>query len=492
MPPNVAEGVDAAQHARRLRRVHDAVLSGNFVADAPRSLISESWRRCLAAEVDPDDHEAPFVYEADEVAELREAHPLASTLPVLRETLVSIAEEAMHVMIITDAEGHVLWREGASAVRRRAEDIRLSEGARWNEESTGTNAIGTALAIGTPVTVHSAEHLVRTYHDWTCAASPVHDPDTGALLGVVDISGPLSTAHPAMASLVHAAARLAEAQLQVQSSLRDEQLRARNMRHLINLRGEPGALLSPTGRVLAAEPHGLVGARLDLDGATDGVLLPDGREAVLEPLAEGFLLRVPGHRRSARLSVVSLSFLGPDQPTAVLDGSEVPLTLRHAELLTALALQPCGMTAEQLALKVYGERGNPATVRAELHRLRGQLGAVLLTRPYRLMADVQADFLTVRRALRAGDVRTAMRSYRGCLLRPSEAPVVREERDDLLAALRRGVLTSGDAELLWSFAQTCCGRYDVEVLAELVAVLPPADTRRGLAVAGLRRALQDD
>jgi hypothetical protein len=348
--------------------------------------------------------------------------------------------------------------------------------------------MGTALAVNSPVTVHSAEHLVRTYHHWTCAASPIRDPDTGTTIGVVDLSGPIETVHPSMVALVSASARLAESEMLARMHAQDEELRARNMRHLIALRGEPGALLSPTGRVVAVEPYGLLPPRVDV--STDRVELPDGREAVLEPLAHGYLLRVP-RQRHVRRSVLSLSFLLPE-PKVVLDGREVPLSLRHAEILCALTLQG-RLTADQLALHLYGERGNPTTVRAELHRLRAQLGPdVLATRPYRLTADVETDFLAVRAALKSADVPLAASRYRGSLLRRSEAPVVLAERDDLATGVRKAVLQRGDANALWTFTQTDSGEHDVEALEQLVKLLPPDDVRLAIATARLRRLSQDD
>ncbi|MFT7837601.1 GAF domain-containing protein [Saccharothrix sp. BKS2] len=243
---------------RRLARQRELVLGGDRVRGA-REVIVESWRRSLAARVDPERHEAPVVLDRAGVVDRRDAHPLAAALPVLRETLVGIADEAEHVMLVTDVDGTVLWCEGSTPVRGRAERVRLAEGACWSETAIGTNAMGTALVVDRPVTVHSAEHLVRTYHGWTCTASPVRDPDTGRTIGTVDVSGPLTSAHPVTAALVSAAARLAEGQLRLRSAARDERLRSANMRHLIALRGEPGALLGPSGRVLAAEPPGLLG-----------------------------------------------------------------------------------------------------------------------------------------------------------------------------------------------------------------------------------------
>ena len=61
----------------------------------------------------------------------------------------------------------------------------LFPGTHWSEDAIGTNAMGTTLAVDAPVQIHSAEHLVRTYHTWTCVAAPVHDPDTGGILGAI-------------------------------------------------------------------------------------------------------------------------------------------------------------------------------------------------------------------------------------------------------------------------------------------------------------------
>ncbi|WP_116048569.1 helix-turn-helix domain-containing protein [Amycolatopsis palatopharyngis] len=476
---------DPISYARLLSRVHDEVLSGEPASHAPRPVISQSWDRSLAARVDPDSKLPPQVYGRGELDDVRAAHPLAPVLPLLRETLVSIADDAQHIMIVTDAEGHILWREGSTGVCVRADRVGLAEGTSWAEEAIGTNAMGTALATGGPVQIYSAEHLVRTYHTWTCAAAPLHDPETGALLGAIDVSGPLRTVHPAMLALVTASAGLAEGQLRAQLAVRDERLRRTNMRHLEALRGEPGALLSATGRVLAAESCGQLPSTVEVRSRGGTVALPDGRLGELEPLSEGFLLRL--HRaalpRSTPAPRLNLTFLSGGEPLATVDGREIPLTLRHAEILTLLALHPGGLTADRLAFQLYGDAGNPVTVRAEIHRLRTQLGsAVVRTRPYRLAADIDADFLRVRDALRRGAVRQAVAFFDGPLLPDSESPAVREERESLEALIRRVVVESADTEALWGFWDTSCGVDDPEVVAALCAALPAEDPRRSVAL----------
>jgi GAF domain len=481
---------DPGAYAYLVSQLRDGVLSASSRAERPRALVSASWQRSLAASVDPDHGEPPIVYEQDEVADVREDHPLAAVLPTLRAMLVSIADEARHIMIVTDAGGHLLWREGSAEVRLRADKVMLTEGTRWSEEAIGTNAMGTSIAIDGPVMIHATEHLVRTYHSWTCAAAPVHDPDTGILLGILDVTGPLSTMHPSTLALVSTAAQLAESQLQVMMTVRNERFRLRNMRHLHGLRGEPGALVSQTGRVVATESGPDLPSTVDVSAERGRLWLPDGREAVLEPLAEGYLLRFAAGSTRKRPQLLSLAFLGTCEPIALLDGREIPLTLRHAEILTLLALHPKGMTAEQLALALYGEPGNPVTARAEIHRLRAQLGpSAISTKPYRLGAEVDADFLNLRKPLRERKVREAAGLWRGPLLPRSNAPGVCAEREETLTQLRRLVIERGDFDTLWSFVQTT---QDQEALEALSRGLPSADTRRDWVESQLRLCLTDD
>lgn len=496
VPParsGAAEMSDPVQRARLLARIRDAVLSGAPSPAPPRAVVSDSWRRSLAARVDPERGAGPpAVFDQREMADIRAGHPMAQTLPVLRETLVAIADAAIHMMIVTDAQGHILWREGHTDVLRRADRVGLVEGTRWSEDAIGTNAMGTALAADVAVQIHSAEHLVRTYQAWTCAACPVHDPDTGEIVGVVDVTGPVRGFHPSTMALVKAAAKLAEAELHSRMQVRDEQLRTRCAAQLATLGSEYGALVAPSGRVLASRPRNwLPVPRLHLPPGPDGdtltgtLTLPDGRSAILEPLAGGYLLRTrpsaapslsPATLPAAR-PTLELRFLGP-APTATLNGRPLRLSQRHADMLTLLTMHPDGVSAEQLATGVYGERGNPVTARAEIHRLRAQLGpSVVSSGPYQLAAEVVADWSAVRESLRAGQVRAAAARYRGELCPASEAPSVIEERETLAATLRRAVLDSGDVEAMWLLAETVTGAHDVELAERLAAELPTSDPR---------------
>lgn len=482
---------DPSSRARELARLHDASFNGDDVSGQLRPVVQRSWQRSLDAWVNPDRHAPTSALPDGELHERRETHPLAAMLPMLRETLLDQADEALHVMIITDAAGNILWREGSSRVEREADSVLLAEGTRWSEDSIGTNAMGTALVTAEPVQIHSAEHLVRTYHSWTCAASPVHDPDTGTLLGTLDISGPLHTMHPALLTLVSTSARLVESQLRLRMNARDDALRRRHAHRLEQLRGDRGALLSSSGRVLSCEPASWLapGQRLDLGASTS---LVDGEDVELEPLDEGYLLRPRAGASGAGAAELSLSLLGDGVPTAAVNGQHLELTLRHAEILALLVTHPAGLTAEQLALLLHGERGNPTSTRVEIHRLRNHVGhEVVRTKPYRIIAETTSDFAVVREAARHGDLDTAVHAYRGALLPRSESPEIREEREDLLATYRSSLLSAARPEPLWQFVLDADGRDDIEVLNALRTALPGDDPRHGAVAARLRRLASD-
>ncbi|WP_439379302.1 GAF domain-containing protein [Amycolatopsis lexingtonensis] len=379
----VRPGIDVAGHARLLAGIHDAVLSGRPPQTAPRLLVERSWRRVAAQGVDPDRPPAPDPVGVAEVERRRSGCRLSEVLPELRGSLTSVAEDAHHLMVVTDADGVVLWREGARRVRHRADSLGFTEGATWSEPAIGSNAIGTALAEAAPVQMFAAEHFVRSHHTWACTAYPVHDPRSGELLGIVDVSGPAEAVHPMTVALVGTSVRLVEALLWQRHETRLQGLRQLSG-HV--LRGGPG---------LVVDDHGWVAAQSGVSGI-DRVAAPSSGVPVAvrgigacepEPVPGGWLLR-PSRREPLRLTLE----LGA--PRAIVEGSTRwthPLGRRQAELLRLIvAAGPAGVSAAQLSETVYGDRTHLVTVRAELSRLRKLVGGLLLARPYRIAPGVEA------------------------------------------------------------------------------------------------------
>jgi transcriptional regulator of acetoin/glycerol metabolism len=98
--------------------------------------------------------------DRDDVASRWETHPLEAAAPLVRKWLGAVADESEHLIVVSDAEGLLLWVEGNAKVRSAgADSMNFAEGALWSEVGAGTNAIGTALAADHPVQVHAAEHF---------------------------------------------------------------------------------------------------------------------------------------------------------------------------------------------------------------------------------------------------------------------------------------------------------------------------------------------
>ncbi|MEW2446843.1 GAF domain-containing protein [Streptomyces parvulus] len=205
-------GADPAERARTLRRAHETFTAAGTVSRPVRAVVAESWRRSVRAGVGPDGAASVELMDGD-LGAYRAEHPLARVMPLVRELMGTFAADGEHLLAVCDAHGRLLWVEGHPATRRRADAMNFVPGARWAESSVGTNAPGTAMAVGRPVQVFTAEHFIRRVQPWTCAAAPVHDPRTGRVLGAVDITGGDGLAHPHSLGFVQAVARAAESQL---------------------------------------------------------------------------------------------------------------------------------------------------------------------------------------------------------------------------------------------------------------------------------------
>lgn len=212
-------GDDPHEVARQASEAHERFLATGTPGTRVRPLVVESWQRCLRSGLDPERSVAPVELVDSALEQWRCAHPLAGVLPVIRRLLVEDATGAGLLVAISDATGRLLWVEGDSKLRTRAERMHFMAGADWSEAQAGTNAPGTALALDRPVQIFAAEHLVRHVTAWSCSAAPIHDPDTGAILGAVDLTGKEEVAGPHALFLIRATAAAAESELRVQRLL---------------------------------------------------------------------------------------------------------------------------------------------------------------------------------------------------------------------------------------------------------------------------------
>ncbi len=415
-----------------------------------RPFVLDSWLRSQRGTIHPDRVlERPALDDAA-LEELRRIHPLSSVLPVIRKLLFDEARESGLIVAVGDAAGRLLWVDGDARLRTRAAEMGFRAGMDWSEHSVGTSAPGSAIELDQALQVLGAEHFSRAVHEWSCTAAPVHDPLSGEILGVVDVTGGDSAASPHLLPLLQATLAAIEAELQLA-----------RLRELLGPPRTAGAAVQAAGPVQVQVP---VAARVPA--------------AVPESPATP-LLRV----------------LGREDATLEWGGAAATLAGRHAEILLALTASPSGCSAEQLAEAVYGRADAEQTLRAELVRLRRWLAAegvplALRSRPYALDGELRVDAGQALERLDAGEHARVLAAYPGPVLPASTAPVAERLRAELDATLRETMLERADPEQLFDYAQRWAGA-DAHVWETVLQVLPARSPLRAHAVAKLEALLAE-
>jgi len=333
---------DPLTRARELQRSWERLLAdGALGPELPpgataglRPTIVESWRRSLATGLDPTDMLAPIEADESEVLERWFEHPLGSLAQDLIEQLRRVAAESRSMVVVADGSGLILHRVGDDSLKERAAEMNLVEGARYSEAADGTNGIGTALAADRAFQVFAFEHFNERHHEWVCSGAPVHDPVSGRVVGLVDLSSLWKAAHPRSLELVKTAARTMEQRLFEVRRDQDARLRRRYgdlmTRSTDLLVSRDGYMLSGAGPA-RSKPF-------DIPEGGGEVVLGDGSVAEAASLGQGeaYLLRRVAKRRAR------------SAPVEVLERSEKHVrelvteqaALRHVATLVARESSP--------------------------------------------------------------------------------------------------------------------------------------------------------
>ena len=300
----VEAGTDLLARARQIQRRWDRLL-GEGALDAElspeataglRPTIVESWRRAVATGLEPIDVLPSIEEDPSETRERWLEHPLGLLRHVLAEPLQMLAEETDSLVQVTDASGLTLYLGGAEWLKAQAAEMNLVEGARCSETVNGTNGVGTALAADRPVQVFAFEHFSYHHREWVCSGAPIHDPVSGRLVGVIDLSSPWRIAHPRSLELVTTAAGTTE-QCLLQGR-RDHDARLRR-RYGDLMTKSADLLVNRQGYVLIGDDAARA-KPLDIPESGGEIAMDDGSLAVAEPLGQGeaYLVRRLASRRA--------------------------------------------------------------------------------------------------------------------------------------------------------------------------------------------------
>lgn len=187
----------------RAARLGQASAGDNRLLPSP---LNESWQRSRRYGLTRADDHIPFIKPAL-LSELRGENAWVPQLarPFI-EQLGSEINRQPSIVVISDAAGLVLETCGNTDFLHRASRFALAPGNLWGEQARGTNAIGTALALGEFCEVNGDQHFLKQNAGLYCTAAPIYRPD-GLIAGVLDISAPAQNPYRDARALVLQAVR---------------------------------------------------------------------------------------------------------------------------------------------------------------------------------------------------------------------------------------------------------------------------------------------
>ena len=289
---------------------------------------------------------------------------LGHALQHCAKALQDIANQSSMVLAVGDIGSTIIWSAASSQMQSAAENVHFMKGGQWHEEFVGTNALSLALKTEQSACVFSNEHYMSSIHDWVCYATPIIDPYSKQILGVID----LSTTWQRHNSLGLLAAERCASMIQ---------------------------------------------------------------SALLEHQKQSLFIRA--------FAV----------PQVLFNGKTLVLTPRQIEILTILALCPQGLSLDNLHQALYGQRKvSIGTLKSEMSQLRELLGGLLGSRPYRLLAHVEADFLLAEQSLNAGYTDAALKLCTGVFLSKTESPFLSAWRDCLESRLSDTIFKANETDIL--------------------------------------------
>jgi transcriptional regulator of acetoin/glycerol metabolism len=289
----------------------------SFLADEPkcardpvhvRSLIHDSWYRSASGGINAQGIEAPLNSDRDEIEYLTRAN--AELLAAARRSFASLGQlldGTGAMLVLADSDGVLIDAIGDKKTLHDGMDIHLAIGGKWNEDSVGTNGIGTALWTGEPIFVHAAEHFCAGIKSWTCAGAPIRDPLDGKIIGVVDLSGYSPIFRPHNTALVAATARQIEKALAEQQQERRTRLLEAFIASAPNYRRKDGlVIVDHRGRAIFCNnvPDG------ESTDMTDGPIEPGRGRWLLNLPSSGsdadLAKALPPHLRSCHITPLKL------------------------------------------------------------------------------------------------------------------------------------------------------------------------------------------
>jgi sigma-54 dependent transcriptional regulator, acetoin dehydrogenase operon transcriptional activator AcoR len=193
--------------------------TGDADPGAVSDFVAASWRRSRGAGVAADGGEVPFIGDVDISSRL-----VRCSQPII-DRLIDATEDIPLSIALSDNKARVLTRvDTTRTIGLLLDNISLAPGFDYAEGRIGTNGVGTVLESGRSAQIVGPEHFHERFQAYSCSGAPIHDPMTGHIEGVLDLTCLTEHSTPMLHSIVRSAANQIEQSLLNDRSLQQQAL----------------------------------------------------------------------------------------------------------------------------------------------------------------------------------------------------------------------------------------------------------------------------
>lgn len=211
-----------------------------------REDVLQSWERSAEHRISRLKR-APILSEEDLLTQRALSRRLRVGAQAAMDQAGRLLDDTGNILLLCDRSGVVVDAAGDRHTLERGRENHLHIGGNWSEEAIGTNAIGTALQLGRAALIRGAEHFCEEIQRWNCAATPVTEPGSGAMLGVVDVSWRDGVDQKSAAALSATLAMQIEAELRRMLARERERLMERLQVSRLRRGNEPMLVMDRSG-----------------------------------------------------------------------------------------------------------------------------------------------------------------------------------------------------------------------------------------------------
>lgn len=204
---------DLPGRMKELEKSWEFFVFDNQTSNTIRYEVIKSWERCQSNKVDPFQKKSPIIMNDNKLTELTSQSELYNISKPIIDSFYQDIKGTEHLIVLSDHTGRIIHIRGDLKTENKAQKMNFVSGADWSEQIAGSNAIGTSIISGQPIQILAHEHYCHGVHPWACSGSPIRDPLTKEILGVINLTGSSHLTQPHSLSVVQSLANLIEQRL---------------------------------------------------------------------------------------------------------------------------------------------------------------------------------------------------------------------------------------------------------------------------------------